>query len=178
MRPLLLAFLFLFSASLTAQAEADYIRALGEYLNGQTEFKVMNGRVDILTNTYAIEVERAPKWKNSIGQSLWYGQQTLKKPGIILLIETPAQRKYGLQLQSTIDHFGLTNQIKVWLYPDDFPELKVTSPTPALNTDPTLTHWLNLNSNKRHASDCASFGTTANGRYCTAYEGEAAGCCH
>lgn len=172
-----LLLLLLSGLTLSAQLEADYITVLAQHLGGTKEFRVTSGRVDILTSTHAIEVERAAKWKNSIGQSLWYGQQTLKKPGIILLIESPDQRKYAIQLQSTIDHFGLTDQIKVWLYPDDFPGVTVSAAEPAPQQDATLTHWLNLNGNKRHTSSCRWYGKTARGRYCSATEGIAAGCC-
>lgn len=170
--------LLLTTLPLTAQLEADYITVLARHLGGTREVPVTSGRVDILTDTYAIEVERAAKWKNSIGQSLWYGQQTLKKPGIILLIESAAERKYAIQLQSTIDYFGLTDQIKVWRYPDDFPGVTVSAAEPAPQQDGTLTHWLNLNGNKRHTSSCRWYGKTTRGRYCTATEGEPAGCCH
>lgn len=42
-------------------------------------------RVDLLTATHAIEVEWAYKWKEAVGQSLYYSILYDKKPGIILL---------------------------------------------------------------------------------------------
>jgi len=50
-------------------------------------------RVDILTDEYAFEVEWAYKWKESIGQSLYYAIQTDMKPGIILLFKGEPQDK-------------------------------------------------------------------------------------
>jgi len=163
-----------------AQPEAAYIEVLAKHLNAQSEIPVNSGRVDLETTTHAIEVERAPKWKNSIGQALWYGMQRNKKPGIILLIESPAQRKYALQLGSALDYAGLGNSIDVWLWPDDFPGLVPESATtrqirPVVGTG---TYWLNLNGNKRHTSNCRWFQNTTKGRLCTAEEGTPAGCCH
>jgi len=170
--------LLLHLSPLQAQLEADYIKALALRLNGRTEVTVTSGRIDILTDAHAIEVERAAKWKNSIGQALWYGLQTNKTPGIILLIESPAQRKYAIQLGSAIRYAGLENSVKVWLWPDDFAGLTVGPPARTPNDDATLTHWLNLNGNKRHTSKCRWYGKTSKGRYCTPGEGVAAGCCH
>ncbi|MBC6993929.1 hypothetical protein QWY85_09990 [Neolewinella lacunae] len=172
-------FLLLFLAwNLGAQTEADYIKALGQHLQGQTEHAVENGRVDILTATHAIEVEWATKWKNSIGQALWYSLQTNKKAGIILLLKEPKDYAQVIRLGSTLRYAGLGEQVKVWVYPNDFPGLQVAPPSVSPNADPSLTHWLNLNSQKRHNAKCTSnYGRTSNGRYCRADEGVACGIC-
>ena len=88
MKNLILLFLLL-PTFLAAQkiSEAQYICMINEELQGQMVYRVTSGRVDILTETHAIEVERAHKWKQSIGQALWYGLQTSKEPGIIIIIE-------------------------------------------------------------------------------------------
>jgi len=160
--------------------EAEYITALAKHLGARTEVRVTSGRVDLVTATHAIEVERAAKWKNSIGQAIWYGLQTNKRSGIILLIENPAQRKYALQLGSAIAHAGLGDDIDVWLWPDDFPGVTPAAPAgqriqPVTGTG---TYWLNLNGNKRHNSSCRWFRNTNTGRLCTVDEGIAAGCCY
>jgi len=79
--------------------------------------------VDLLTNDYAFEIEWAHKWKNAIGQSLWYGIQSNKKPGIILILKDKKDYKYFIQLNSTLKHANLENSIKVFLYPNDFKHL-------------------------------------------------------
>ena len=43
--------------------------------------------MDILTPRYAIEVDRAHKWSEAIGQALFYALKTKRKPAIILLTE-------------------------------------------------------------------------------------------
>ena len=57
--------------------------------NGIMEYRLDDGtRVDCLTETHAIEFDFAPKWAESIGQSLYYGAKTDKTPGIVIIIET------------------------------------------------------------------------------------------
>ena len=154
-------FLSMLPISLHAQKESDYINQLTAHFGGISEYKVENGRVDILTDEYAIEVERAEKWKHSIGQSLWYALQTNKKPGIILIIEDISDRKHGIRLQSAIDYAGLGDKIRVWFYPEDFPGL--STPAPAMNqrvsktTNPNLQYSRNKNSGVRHNSTCGHF---------------------
>ena len=117
-----IAIILLFLCSFAqAQNEAHYIELLNQnHFQGQTEVKVPNGRADIVNDEYAIEVEWAEKWKNSIGQALWYGLQTNKKPGIVLVMKDVSDRKYGIMLQSALDYAGIGDQIKVWFYPEDF----------------------------------------------------------
>lgn len=102
------------------QNESFYIDKIKNKMGGATEQNVTNGRVDIVTNTHAIEVEWAENWKNSIGQALWYGLQTNKEPGIILIMKSIDDRKYGVMLQSSLNYAGISDKIKVWFYPEDF----------------------------------------------------------
>lgn len=176
MRLLFTSTLLCFCSLLIAQYEADYINALAPYLNAKTEVSLTNGRADLVNDTYAIEVERAPKWKNSIGQALWYGLQLNKRPGIILLIETAADRKYAIQLASALRYAGLSDAIRVWVYPDDFPDVTVGAQRRTISAEATG-YWLNLNGNKRHTSKCRWYNNTSRGRFCTVDEGMPAGCC-
>jgi hypothetical protein len=115
--------LFLFAMGcipLSAQQESWYIEEIAKYLNGQTEVPVENGRIDIVTATHAIEVERASSWKHSIGQSLWYAQQKNLSPGIVLLVLDEDDWKMGIRLNSTLQYAGLSERVKVWYYPQDF----------------------------------------------------------
>jgi len=76
-----------------------------------------------MTKEYAFEIERAAKWKDAIGQSLWYGLQTNKKPGIIFLLKSDSEYKYAQQLNSALQYAGLDSSIVVYLYPYDFQNL-------------------------------------------------------
>lgn len=113
-------FFLLITLPTLAQTEAFYVQKLAQQLGGQTEVSVKNGRVDIVTDEYAIEVEWANNWKHSIGQALWYSIQTNKKAGIILIMKDEGDYKYGIMLQSTIDYAQIGDKIKVWFYPQDF----------------------------------------------------------
>jgi len=70
-------------------------------------------RVDCLTNTYAIEVDFAGKWAEAIGQALFYSAETGKKPGILIIMETPQERRFLKRLRHVIKTYNLP--IRVWV---------------------------------------------------------------
>ena len=108
--------------------EKDYSDYIQQLIGGEREYKVHSGRVDLLTEEYAFEIEWAGKWKESIGQSLWYALQTNRKPGIILIRRSSNEYKYFQMLNSTLEFSGLNDKIKVFLFPDDFEDLIKQSP--------------------------------------------------
>jgi len=66
--------------------EKDYQIKLCNQLNGTIEYRLPDGsRVDCLTDKYAIEVDYSKKWKEAIGQSLFYGIHTGRKPAIAII---------------------------------------------------------------------------------------------
>lgn len=99
---------------------ADFIQGL---IGGQREYSVESGRIDLLTDEYAFEIEWANKWKDAVGQSIWYGLQTNKKPGIILILKSNEDYKYYIQLNSALTYANLNDQVTIFLYPLDFQEL-------------------------------------------------------
>lgn len=179
-------FLFLWAIlyvfNLTAQkTEREYSQIINCAMGGISETGVINGRVDILTDDYAIEIDFANKWKESIGQALWYSLQTNRKPGIILILRTQKDWKYFQQLNSAIAHGGMTEQFKVWAYPNDFEGKIEGCKTAFFARKPVVPdgakYWLNLGSNSRHNKSCTYFNNTKRGRFCTAEEGKACGKC-
>ena len=75
---------------------------------GQIEVVLPDGtRCDCLTDTHAIEFDFGSNWAEAIGQSAYYGLQTGKKAGIVLVLETVKDRKYWIRLNTTTEHFGL-----------------------------------------------------------------------
>jgi len=179
-----------FFLPLHAQKEADYITELAQKLHGQSEVSCYGGRADIVTDTYAFEVEFAPKWKNAIGQSLWYGLQLDRKPGIIIVMRDLSERRYALMLQSALDYAGLTDQIKVMFYPEDFggtfpeaspPALAVHTVSPtssAIESSATIpsSYWKTTSSGVRHNSTCQYY-QHSKGNYCKSSEGRACSKC-
>ncbi len=76
--------------------------------NGQAEVVLADKtRADCITETHAIEFDFGKKWAESVGQSLYYSLQTGKRAGIVLILESPADQKYWIRLNSTIQHFLL-----------------------------------------------------------------------
>ena len=100
--------------------EADYSNYIQTLIGGEREVYVSGGRVDLVTEEHAFEIEWANKWKESIGQALWYAVQTTKKPGIILILKDASQYKYFIQLNTALDYAGLTDKVDVFLFPNDF----------------------------------------------------------
>ena len=70
-------------------SERDFREAFNRvYFKGKAkmEVPVRYGRVDLLTDEYAIEVDRLEKFHEAIGQALHYAKETGKKPGIAIFI--------------------------------------------------------------------------------------------
>lgn len=96
---------------------SDYIQLL---IGGEREVSVVSGRIDLVHDGVAFEIDWASKWKESIGQALWYAQQSSKIPGIILILKKDSDYKYFLQLNTTLDYANLNEKVKVYLFPRDF----------------------------------------------------------
>ncbi len=82
---------------------------------GLTEYRLPDRtRVDCLTDEYATEFDFGDKWAEAIGQSLHYGRMTERKPGIVLIMESPKDEKYYRRLMDNIQFYDLP--ITVWRY--------------------------------------------------------------
>lgn len=69
-------------------------------------------RVDCLTRNYAIEFDFARKWVEAIGQALYYGLKTGRRPGVVLIMEDPIKEgRYLDRLRAVADQHG----IKIWI---------------------------------------------------------------
>lgn len=99
--------------SMPAQAkhqykEKEYQNYWCSLNNGAQEYVLPDQtRVDCLTDKYAIEVEFAPKWAESIGQSLYYASQTGRQAGIVLILEEPWQDVYFKRLQILAEKYNI-----------------------------------------------------------------------
>ena len=79
--------------------------------NGVTEYKLDDGtRVDVLTDSYAVEFDFAQKWAEAVGQSLYYAYKTGKQPAIVLIIEKPSDWKYFKRVKTLCERYN----IKLW----------------------------------------------------------------
>ena len=100
--------------------ERDHVEMIQKQLGGEMEVTVAGGRADLVTKDIAWEVEFASNWKSSIGQALWYGLQTNKKAGIILIKRAEKENRYVIQLGSALQHGNLEEAVEVMVWPDDF----------------------------------------------------------
>ena len=102
---------------LETRIESQWIEEAQETHGGRMEVRLKDGtRVDLLTDTHAIEVEWASNWKEAIGRSLHYAQLTDKKAGIILIAEVgdvnfERSLKYFNRLNSIIYTYNLPIEI-------------------------------------------------------------------
>jgi hypothetical protein len=111
----LLPLFFLFSAlsgcSHAPLHEKDYQNWWCNKQHGTMEHRLFDGtRVDCLTKEYAVEVEYAPKWAESIGQALYYAQNTGRKPGVLMIIRNENDERFLKRLRAVAKEQG----IKVW----------------------------------------------------------------
>lgn len=73
-------------------------------------------RVDILADDYAYEVDWATngKWAESIGQALYYGIMTDRKPGVILLVEdADRDAKYVHRCATVCGKYGIKLRVEI-----------------------------------------------------------------
>lgn len=68
-------------------------------------------RVDCLTCEYAIEFDFAEKWAEAVGQALYYGLKTGKRPGIVLIMEKGKDLRHLKRLESLAEQYD----IKIWI---------------------------------------------------------------
>jgi hypothetical protein len=98
--------------------ESYYQNGFAKIMKGNCEYILDDQtRVDIITDTFAIEVDFAKKWAESIGQSLYYAEKTHRKAGVLLLVDGNNDNKYIKRLMILAIKYNIT----VWLmnYNDD-----------------------------------------------------------
>ena len=98
--------------------EKIYQEHFCQELGGVTEYRLKDKtRVDCLLKNYAIEVDFAPKWAESIGQSLYYASETSRKAAVLLIMEDEEKDlKYLRRLKSVSQSHG----IDIWIINKDF----------------------------------------------------------
>jgi len=94
--------------------EEDYQVAWCEEVGGRTEVILKDEtRIGCLTDEYAIEVDYAKKWAESIGQSLYYAAITNRKPGVLLITRGVEDQRYLLRLKAVATGTNIT----IWTTP-------------------------------------------------------------
>ncbi len=107
-------FVFLSCVSATAgrlHRERDYQVHWCAEMGGTVEYVLPDRtRVDCLTDDYAVEVDFAGKWAEAVGQALYYGKRTNKRPGIVLIMESDSDGRFLKRLMTVSEELG----IRVW----------------------------------------------------------------
>jgi hypothetical protein len=95
--------------------ESKWSAALAEILSAQTEVRVPNGRIDVLSDIYAIEVDRLDKWHEGIGQAVHYANETGKIACVALIIRSDQWplKESDLEKLKTIERTTLSNGVKI-----------------------------------------------------------------
>ena len=76
--------------------EVHWSAVLAEYVGGEAEHRLpAGGRVDVLDDQTAWEVEWTAKWPESVGQAVYYGIATDRQPGIWLLTPPGSDEDYN-----------------------------------------------------------------------------------
>ena len=96
------------------QPERVYQQLWCDKYNGIMEYTLPDKtRVDCVTKNYAVEFDFAPKWAEAVGQSLYYGIMTNKKPAVVLIIENPSDWKYYHRIKKVAEFINFT----LWYIP-------------------------------------------------------------
>jgi len=98
-----------------ASRESAWSEALAQVLAGKTEVPVPNGRVDVLSERYAIEVDRIDKWHEGIGQASHYGLAMNRIPCLALIIDSDRWPLNDATLAklATIEKTALSKGVKI-----------------------------------------------------------------
>jgi len=167
--------------------ESAWRDALAENLDGQIEIPIEGGRIDVLTDTMAIELDWPHKWHEGLGQALHYADAT-EKQGVVALISY-SQGPENLYEKSRrrfqmVEDICTKSGIKlIILFPTRPREGKKQSKTdkkkvaPPETTSPKFEYWLNTRTGSRHNSNCRFYKTTTEGYECGPDEGKPCSIC-
>ena len=98
---LIMTIMFLGCSEAKKHHEKYYQTLLCKELGGVMEQSLLDRtRVDCLTDEYAIEVDFAKKWAESVGQSLYYAAMTEKKPAVgFIMNDNQKDKRYLKRLE-------------------------------------------------------------------------------
>ena len=110
----LLVFVALAPSAFAKLPESYYRDHVASLMDGRTEVRTSSGTwCDIVTRDLAIEVDFAPNWAESIGQSLHYGAEFDRSPGIVLVLRNPGDERYVKRLFDSLARYEIGIQIYV-----------------------------------------------------------------
>jgi len=143
---------------------------------GNLEVTAGNGRADISTETYIIEVDKASKYNEGIAQVLRYAKATGKNPILALYVDG---EKGGFNHLKQAERLCLEKGIQ-FLFINEY--ISVNDINSLINPDYSVdstgaVYWINTKSNVRHNKSCRWYRNTTNGRASRNREGRACKTC-
>ena len=157
--------------------ESAWRDALAAELKGQHEIALEGGRIDVLTDTLAIEIDWPHKWHEGLGQSLHYAQLTGKQ-GVLALISYSQSldnlREKSRHRFDMVENVCKSNGIRLIVL---FPSKPKSHEGDGAGTSPSLDYWLNTQTGVRHAPGCRYYGSSLAGRPCSDQEGKPCSLC-
>ena len=115
MKHILFTFIFctVVAASAYAMSEGEYQKEWCAKHNGEIDYKTQDKTtVDCLTDTYAVELDYAEKWVQSMRKSRDHSLSTGKAPGVVLILQNSADEKHLFKLRKVVEKRRLG--IKIW----------------------------------------------------------------
>lgn len=96
--------------------EAFYAEKVCKIFHGKQEVRLIDGtRADCITENYAVEVDRAYKWAECVGQSQKYARDLEKTAGCVLLMADEGDLRF---LERAVDAYLYHEKpFKVWFVP-------------------------------------------------------------
>ena len=189
---LILVVFFCMSSRVAAQSysESDWQTAFNSKVAcGRMEVQYPTGRIDILTDEYAIEVDHVRNYLAGIKQALQYAAAAKRNPGLALFLDGSEDTVQALDAARKL---CTESDVRFWLI-NEYVSVNDLVAQKGITTEPVQgrassissqtatervqtirkTHWLNTSSGVRHNKSCRWFGNTKNGRYCRPDEGRA-----
>jgi hypothetical protein len=157
--------------------ESQWRDALARHIHGQSEVSIEGGRVDVLTDELAIEVDWNHKWHEGLGQALHYGDATGRQ-GVLALIAygtgpEKLTEKTRRRLDLAEDQCTKNGVRMVVLFPT-----RSRSRADRPDSGPVAeSRWINTSTGVRHNGNCTYYGHTKRGRLGTSGEGKPCGIC-
>ncbi len=171
-------------------SESDWQMAFNSKVTrGEVEVPQPTGRIDILTDEYAIEVDHVRNYLTGIKQALHYAAASKRKAGLALFMDGAEDTAQALEAARKlcaeadvrfwlINEYVSVNDLVAQRGADGTAVPNRTAPGSApsrtsIERGPAVekTHWLNTTGDVRHNRSCRWFGNTKNGRYCRPDEG-------
>lgn len=154
--------------------EALWRDALSAELNAQHEVRVEGGRIDVMTDDEAIEIDWPHKWHEGLGQALHYSDATGKKATLALISYSQGLDTLTAKSRERFDmveRYCSNHGVRlVILFPTE-PRVYGTEKGHDVLYADTTNYWLNMNTGVRHRPGCRYYGSTYNGRACGAEDG-------